>query len=467
MISITTLTLLIGSSLQSNKNFLQKTLAELNSGQNGKFSCTTAIDRWKAGPDQYQSIFNSAKTEWVDTQFPADSTSIQWVKQFSADTLNNYKNAKWVKLGQAFPTGSLFGSQNYLSDVDMGILNDGYVLGGAIAVAKDEERFKKVFVNTQKNLAGAYGFNIWVRGIPTIQVINDNVPYDNLKNDLIFADIGSDGSYWVPLLEKAWAKTLGNYEQVGLDGNASDIISYLTNVPITTYNTANYQASSIFEIIDSANDQNYIITAQTLKSKICPLNLICGQTYAIINTVALDQKQNFAKDINLIQLKSIQKTDGKFQGKWNDDSALWTKSTETYTKQAKLDKKDDGVFWIEDQEFITAFGFVQVGAYRPSWKFSWYSQIGDLGNVGYYFFSLDSPQNLDIKIDFYNPNMYPISCRDSPLQFKATVTLRSSGAAKVLHQSITKNYFDIQSVVSFPTSPLPAGKYKVDIQVDW
>jgi len=46
------------------------------------------------------------------------------------------------------------------------------------AVAEEEERFKKIFVSKEKNNAGLYAFNVYIRGIPRLVVVDDTVPMD-------------------------------------------------------------------------------------------------------------------------------------------------------------------------------------------------------------------------------------------------------------------------------------------------
>jgi hypothetical protein len=57
---------------------------------------------------------------------------------------------------------------------------------------------------------------MYIRGKPTIVVIDDYIPFMNggttSESMPIFANIGVDGALWGPLLEKVWAKINGNYE---------------------------------------------------------------------------------------------------------------------------------------------------------------------------------------------------------------------------------------------------------------
>ena len=78
------------------------------------------------------------------------------------------------------------------------------------------------------NPSGLYAFNVWVRGIPTVVTIDDQVPFSSFGPS--FAKQGSDGSIWASLMEKLWAKVNGNFENTS-GGFPSEAFSLLTNAP--------------------------------------------------------------------------------------------------------------------------------------------------------------------------------------------------------------------------------------------
>jgi len=46
-----------------------------------------------------------------------------------------------------------------------------------IAFAEEEKRFKEMFVIQEINDIGIYAFNMYIRGKPTIVVIDDYIPF--------------------------------------------------------------------------------------------------------------------------------------------------------------------------------------------------------------------------------------------------------------------------------------------------
>lgn len=140
----------------------------------------------------------------------------------------------------------MFGTADSVHDIAQGVLGDCYFLAGSSAVAEIDERFKKNFLTPDKNAAGIYAFNFWIRGIPTLFVVDDNLPWDANNNELQFSKVGLDGSLWGPLVEKAWAKAMGTYEAIGNGGVPNEAISFFTNVPITTYELKNLNVNSLW-----------------------------------------------------------------------------------------------------------------------------------------------------------------------------------------------------------------------------
>jgi hypothetical protein len=55
--------------------------------------------------------------------------------------------------------------------------------------------------------------NLYIRGRPMTITVDDYLPYYN--GNLIFLNKSAkNGNYWAAMLEKAWAKITGNYEQI-------------------------------------------------------------------------------------------------------------------------------------------------------------------------------------------------------------------------------------------------------------
>jgi hypothetical protein len=56
------------------------------------------------------------------------------------------------------------------------MVGDCYYLAGIAALAEFPDRIKKILATPYKNKAGIYGLNVYVRGIPTLLLVDDYVP---------------------------------------------------------------------------------------------------------------------------------------------------------------------------------------------------------------------------------------------------------------------------------------------------
>ncbi len=83
-----------------------------------------------------------------------------------------------------------------MNDVQQGGLGDCYFLSASASVAEQDDFFQTIFVNNKITVdnAGIWAINTWVRGIPSLCVIDDQVP--GTYPYPTFARSGKDGALW-------------------------------------------------------------------------------------------------------------------------------------------------------------------------------------------------------------------------------------------------------------------------------
>ena len=90
------------------------------------------------------------------------------------------------------------------------------------ALAKIPSRVENLFLNLENKLSpnGIYGVNIYLLGVPHTVIIDDYLPLvdgafpGTFKT--YFSSVSPDSGFWVPLLEKAFAKLYGNYSHIAV-----------------------------------------------------------------------------------------------------------------------------------------------------------------------------------------------------------------------------------------------------------
>lgn len=149
---------------------------------------------------------------------------------------------------------------------------------------------------------------------------------------LAYASVSPSGGLWGPFLEKAWAKSSGNYEFIEA-GWAHEAIRFLTGAPtnsyykdtVTKYSWQFSTADEAWNLISSADTKNYIMmagVAGTSDSSWNSIGLVQNHAYTIVNAYTVKNADGSVA-ARLYQLRNPWGIDSKFSGKWNDDSTLW------------------------------------------------------------------------------------------------------------------------------------------------
>lgn len=105
---------------------------------------------------------------------------------------------------------------------------------GASCAAQKPGRIENVFLNQELSSNGIYALDFYILGVPATVIIDDIIPLDS-RGQLIFGKVGDeDKAVWPALLEKAFAKVMGNYENIE-SGDARNSIEFLTGAHSTRY----------------------------------------------------------------------------------------------------------------------------------------------------------------------------------------------------------------------------------------
>ncbi|KAJ6218252.1 hypothetical protein RDWZM_009409 [Blomia tropicalis] len=153
----------------------------------------------------------------------------------------------------------------------------------------DEEHFQKT---------GIVKFNIWQFGVWNKVVVDDKLPVDS--DQLVFTrPIGlGKNAFWLPLLEKAYAKLYGSYEAMARNGSLTSALIDFTgggSVQMTTIDSSNY-----LELIEKELVLKSLVFLKTKDFKNGPFGLR-GNKYYLVKQL---KKQNSGTSGTLRRLTS-------------------------------------------------------------------------------------------------------------------------------------------------------------------
>ena len=125
---------------------------------------------------------------------------------------------------------------------------------------------KNLFLITEKTKEHAYGIYFYISGKRRLVLIDDYLPYDK-DNKLFFSSSFDESELWVALIEKAWAKVRGGYENIS-DSQALKAFEVLTGnyTKQIKIGNINYNKDKLWETLEKF--KNYPICAGTKQSGI-------------------------------------------------------------------------------------------------------------------------------------------------------------------------------------------------------
>lgn len=214
-------------------------------------------------------------------------------------------------------------------------------------------RDKFIFLNTDDEFmtCGAFCIKFYEQGVEDIIIIDDMLPLLN-GEEHPFTNTGEDSKeLWPILLEKAYAKKYGNYENI--EGGLVDFaLAEMTNgIPESMSTQDNQNLEKWWnQVYDLYKQGNVHLGAgspshpqgDTAESD---MGIVQGHAFSILKLVEAD-------GVKLICIRNPHGM-GEWTGDWSDDSELWTNRMKNVTGQKEF--LEDGIFWMDFNDFVDEF----------------------------------------------------------------------------------------------------------------
>lgn len=152
------------------------------------------------------------------------------------------------------------------------LLKDGWFLGSVASLAEHKGNIYKIFAkNANYTKSGAFELQFFVNGLPQSVVIDDQLP---MLNETMPANTGPSlaEGWWLPLLEKAYAKLNVNFENLNRGGSLNQIeaLRALTGAPVESMDVKD---PMFIQKLQEYLDANYSISAYVERN--------VGKTYGL------------------------------------------------------------------------------------------------------------------------------------------------------------------------------------------
>ncbi|MXQ98306.1 hypothetical protein E5288_WYG018453 [Bos mutus] len=309
-----------------------------------------------------------AKELFRDAAFPASDSSL--FSSFSTPLAQFREEITWRRPQEICATPRLFAGSPQEGQVKQGLLGDCWFLCACAALQKSRHLLDQVFPPGQpswldQTYRGSFTCRVWQFGRWVEVTVDDRLPC--LAGRLCFSRCQREDVFWLPLLEKVYAKVHGSYEQLWA-GQVADALVDLTGGLAERWNLKDVAGSSGQQDRPRGAERRTCRQLLSLKDR-CLLS--CSVLGPRTGTRELGEFHAFiVSDLRELQdlagqsvlLLRIQNPWGRrcWQGPWREGGEGWSQ-VEPAAQAELLSQLQDGEFWVEEDEFLREFDEVTIG----------------------------------------------------------------------------------------------------------
>ncbi|XP_039930148.1 calpain-10 isoform X2 [Hirundo rustica] len=309
-----------------------------------------------------------ARDLYTDPTFPASDTSIFF--DYCTPLAQFRGEISWLRPKDICSSPRLF--SNNLQDVPVkqGILGDCWFLCACVALQKSKYLLEKVIPPgqpswTDESYQGCFTCRVWQFGHWVEVTIDDRLPC--LGGKLCFSQCQKEDLFWLPLLEKAYAKVHGSYEQLWA-GQVADALVDLTGgiaerwtlkgpgKSVEKEKTGMVLEKAVFRRLMNLKEQ-CVISCSVLNSRQGASEL--GEFHAFIVIDTLNLSEVSGKEIFLLRIRNPW---GRrcWKGPWCEGGPGWNQLDPVVASEL-LSQIQEGEFWVDEEEFFREFDEITVG----------------------------------------------------------------------------------------------------------
>jgi len=302
-------------------------------------------------------------------------------------------DSSWGKKGKLVNEAAFIKDGIDAFDISQGRIGNCWFLSSISALAQKRKLIKRVLMPQYNNQpeageGGIYRFRFYHMGEWMDIIIDDQLPKR-------YAAKPTDGEFWVPLLEKAYAKFFGGYKNT-IGGDPTWALCNLTGgicleIANDQFNTDAIErmalpesqggnAFDLFEFLKRIQNEAVFATSNTENSgedatqhAVGQMGLVAGHAYAMLKVANVrfnnsSSSEDGEKDYKpgdvqrIVQIRNPWAS-GEWLGNWHDGDKNWD-AIDAADKEKYHSNDDDGCFWMSWEDWTTEFETLDI-CYMP------------------------------------------------------------------------------------------------------
>ncbi|KAL1440202.1 hypothetical protein MTO96_010010 [Rhipicephalus appendiculatus] len=255
--------------------------------------------------------------------------------------------------GEEEPSFTLEWKRPHNKSLQLYLSGNCWMVAAVSALAMREELFKNVVPEDQSftddEYTGIFHFRLWKANRWIDVVVDDRLPFNADSGGLAFMRSSTSYEFWSALLEKAYAKLHGGYAAL-IGGSGAEAMQVLTG-GITETLELNDLQDDLFDIARQALEKCSLLTCYTSAYFEEYEGIVGNHAYTVTGA------EKVPVDGSEVKLFRVRNPWGSYEwtGPWSDGSPEWDAVDEDQLDESGHLAKDDGEFWISEEDFIECF----------------------------------------------------------------------------------------------------------------
>ncbi|XP_042301899.1 LOW QUALITY PROTEIN: calpain-14 [Sceloporus undulatus] len=316
------------------------------------------------GQQNYHTLLENCLKKgclFEDEFFPADDKSIG-TGPFLQELYSKNQMIQWKRPHELCKTPVFFSANKKRRVLCQGMNLDCWFLAAVEAITFHQDILFRIVPQNQsfekKKYAGIFHFKFWHFGEWVDVVVDDRLPINETGN-LIFLSSVYKSLFWGALLEKAYAKLCGSYEDLQIGYVSEALVDFTGGVNITIKLAE--APPDLWEILTRATYSRSLMGCQTCRPiRVLGNGLVSSHAYTVTGIRKVTCKHG---PENLVRLRNPW-GGTEWKGDWSDNSGKWELLN---PKEKMLLRRDfeDGEFWMSLQDFQTHFVDLMICKLTP------------------------------------------------------------------------------------------------------
>ncbi|KAM3601275.1 uncharacterized protein V6R79_010153 [Siganus canaliculatus] len=321
---------------------------------------------------QLKDYASRSRRPFVDNTFPPNNRSLGDLPDMSS-----WREAEveWLRPSDILKAQGITDEPVFCSkgksrfDFGQGSVGNCWFLASISALTFNKNLLAQVVPMDQtfKNYGGIFHFRFWRFGKWVDVVVDDHLP--TLNKRLLSVHTNGKNEFWVPLLEKAYAKVCGTYADMnaGLPSEAcKDFCGGVHQTYILREEHSSGHDKELFQQISRATGCKSMVTCGTpqkgnrLVNTVADSGIVDAHAYSVTGVTEVNYYGTKEKLVRV--MNPWGKTEWK--GKWSDKSDAWERVSPE--DREKCADREDGEFWMEMEQFCNHFNILTICCENPN-----------------------------------------------------------------------------------------------------